>query len=264
MGAEGKHVACGGGMWVSRWVRHARSLGMSFPSASISHGPLCLTPFDTPAIAPVPCLPSAYLQIESLSAVVEPGSPSLPEAVLKYRPPAGVAKKTSYDALKAAGHRAAGDIDMWRRQANCSGVAMHWVESGGVRAAHAGYTAAPSNKAPPRCSRRHGSVYKTQGRPSAAAADPYEAIREALGKGRRQELFSFAAAQLLEMGIPERTALLLRFVWLPGGGMADDGGKHVLMGALFSTHWVPCRLPHCCVILALPANRQPTASRLPP
>lgn len=53
-------------------------------------------------------------------------------------------------------------------------------------------------------------MYKTQGRPSAAAADPYDAVREAMGKGRRQELFSFAAAQLLVMGTPERAALLLR------------------------------------------------------
>lgn len=54
-------------------------------------------------------------------------------------------------------------------------------------------------------------MYKTQGRPAAAAADPYEAIRESIGKGRRQELFSFAVAQLLVMGTPERAALLLRW-----------------------------------------------------
>lgn len=59
--------------------------------------------------------------------------------------------------------------------------------------------------------RRHGSVYKTQGRAAAAATDPYEAVREALSKHRRQELFSFAAAQLLVMGTPERAALLLRW-----------------------------------------------------
>ena len=53
-------------------------------------------------------------------------------------------------------------------------------------------------------------MYKTTRQPAAAAADPYEAVREAMGKGRRQELFSFAAAQLLVMGVPERTALLLR------------------------------------------------------
>lgn len=48
------------------------------------------------------------------------------------------------------------------------------------------------------------------------SSDPYEAIREALGKARRQELFSFAAAQLLVMGTPERAALMLKCV---GGGL---------------------------------------------
>ncbi|PSC71566.1 ATP-dependent protease [Micractinium conductrix] len=110
------------------------------------------------------------LQIERLLLLLSPGEGALPEAVRRYSPPAAVAKKTSYDALKAAGHRAAGHIDMWRR---------------------------------------HGSVYKTQSQAPAAASDPYEAIREALGKARRQELFSFAAAQLLVMGTPERAALML-------------------------------------------------------
>lgn len=183
---------------------------------------------------------------------MEPGGGGLPEAVLQYRPPATAVKKTrcgedtlqrgprgvllqrvppppppcrlaepeltavrlpaarggaltcmppdrrplcppphlpaclllaSYDTLKAAGHRAADHIDMWRR---------------------------------------HGSVYKTSSKPAAAAADPYEAIREALGKARRQELFSFAVAQLLVMGTPERAALLLR--WARGGAGAAGGG----------------------------------------
>jgi hypothetical protein len=109
-------------------------------------------------------------QIETLSRRVDPSNPVLPEALMKFRPPASAVKKTSYDTLKEAGHQAAGHIEMWRR---------------------------------------HGSVYKTSSRPAAAAADPYEAIRETIGKGRRQELFSFAAAQLLEMGTPERAALLL-------------------------------------------------------
>ncbi|KAI7845905.1 hypothetical protein COHA_000638 [Chlorella ohadii] len=109
-------------------------------------------------------------QIETLSRRLDPSNPALPEAVMKYRPPASAVKKTSYDTLKEAGHQAAGHIDMWRR---------------------------------------HGSVYKKQSRAAAAAADPYEAIRESIGKGRRQELFSFAVAQLLVMGTPERAALLL-------------------------------------------------------
>ncbi len=72
--------------------------------------------------------------------------------------------------------------------------------------------------------RRHGSVYKTRGRAAAAAADPYEAVREALSKHRRQELFSFAAAQLLVMGTPERAALLLRW---GGSSLAHINGQPV-------------------------------------
>jgi hypothetical protein len=53
------------------------------------------------------------LQIQNLSAMVAPGS-SLPKAVMEYRAPA-TRKVTSYDALKAAGHAAAGHIEMWRR-----------------------------------------------------------------------------------------------------------------------------------------------------
>ena len=61
-------------------------------------------------------------------------------------------------------------------------------------------------------------MYRTHGHESAtAAADPYQAMSEALGKGRRQELFSFAAAQLLAMGTPERSALLLRWAGLGFG-----------------------------------------------
>jgi hypothetical protein len=35
-----------------------------------------------------------------------------------------------------------------------------------------------------------------------------QAARDQLGKERRQELFSFAAASVLELGLPERLALL--------------------------------------------------------
>lgn len=38
--------------------------------------------------------------------------------------------------------------------------------------------------------------------------DPYQMARDKLAGRRRQELFSFAAAQLLELGLPERLALL--------------------------------------------------------
>ncbi|KAF8061972.1 hypothetical protein HT031_004232 [Scenedesmus sp. PABB004] len=65
---------------------------------------------------------------------------------------------------------------------------------------------------------RMGSVYDDGGgggrRRSSSAArppdtDPYQKARDAvLGKARRQELFSFAAASLLELGVAERLALL--------------------------------------------------------
>jgi hypothetical protein len=63
---------------------------------------------------------------------------------------------------------------------------------------------------------RHGSVYKTGGRTASTAPDPYDVVREAIGKTRRQELFSFAAAQLLLMGTPERLALLQRYSSVAG------------------------------------------------
>ncbi|KIZ06335.1 hypothetical protein MNEG_1617, partial [Monoraphidium neglectum] len=56
---------------------------------------------------------------------------------------------------------------------------------------------------------RHGSVYGTPAAPKNSAADPYEHLREKVGKERRQELFSFAAANCLELGLVERLALLL-------------------------------------------------------
>ena len=59
--------------------------------------------------APAPRTPSSPLQIERLLLLLSPGEGALPEAVRRYSPPAAVAKKTSYDALKAAGHRAAGE-----------------------------------------------------------------------------------------------------------------------------------------------------------
>ena len=40
-------------------------------------------------------------------------------------------------------------------------------------------------------------------------ADPYVALREGVGRARRQELFSFAAAAVLEPSVVTRIALLL-------------------------------------------------------
>ena len=111
-------------------------------------------------------------QIAQLSKIVDPETSSLPEAIIRYAPPppGQSARPTSYDALKASGHRAATAIDMWRR---------------------------------------HGSVYSTQRAPEQAYADPYTDMAEKLGRSRRQEMFSFAVAQLLQLGKPEAVALLL-------------------------------------------------------
>ena len=191
--------------------------------------------------------------------MVSPGS-ELPEAVRQYAPPA-VQRRTSYHALKAAGHMAAGHIEMWRRcaagQFVCASVS---VRAGNQRAylplgpnqlvsqwAQAAAGAAAAR--PPAA--RHGSVHKTTDRSSATAPDPYEAIREALGKARRQELFSFAAAQLLVMGTPERAALLLRCaIWLAGGldwwaGLVGwAGGRAWLPALALVTPSGPA--PPCC------------------
>lgn len=99
---------------------------------------------------------------------------ALPHEVSYYAPPGQYSERpTSYDALKASGHMAASAIDMWRR---------------------------------------HGTVYKTSKETQPKKdpySDPYVTFAEQLGKQRRQELFSFAVAQLLQMGIPEQAALLL-------------------------------------------------------
>lgn len=41
------------------------------------------------------------------------------------------------------------------------------------------------------------------------AANPYAELAEEVGCSRRSEMFSFAAAGVLDMGMPERLALLL-------------------------------------------------------
>ncbi len=47
-----------------------------------------------------------------------------------------------------------------------------------------------------------------QGR-TGGVANPYAHVAEEVGCGRRAEMFSFAAAGLLDLGLPERIALLL-------------------------------------------------------
>jgi hypothetical protein len=113
-------------------------------------------------------------QIAKLSRKIDPENSRLPDALIRYAPPSsgvvGQPKPTSYDALKAAKHPAATSIDMWRR---------------------------------------HGSVYGSGNTPREAHADPYAQVSERLGRLRRQEMYSYAAAQLLQLGVPEAAALLL-------------------------------------------------------
>ncbi|GBF88650.1 hypothetical protein Rsub_01549 [Raphidocelis subcapitata] len=97
------------------------------------------------------------------------GGSELPAELLRYAPPPAAACGTE-DYLRAAGVPAGEAIAVWRR---------------------------------------HGSVYGAPTARRAAAGDPYQALREAVAKERRQELFSFAAAGCLELGTVERLALLL-------------------------------------------------------
>ncbi|KAG7669371.1 hypothetical protein Ndes2437B_g05527 [Nannochloris sp. 'desiccata'] len=110
-------------------------------------------------------------QIARLSRKLDPEASRLPDALVRYAPPSnsGQARPTSYDALKAAKHPAATSIDMWRRSST--------TNSGNI--------------------------------PKEAHADPYTHASELLGRLRRQEMYSFAAASLLQLGVPEATALLL-------------------------------------------------------
>jgi len=110
-------------------------------------------------------------QIAKLSRKIDPENSQLPDALVRYAPPSksGQAKPTSYDALKAAKHPAATSIEMWRRS----------------------------------------STPRRANTPKETHADPYIQASELLGRLRRQEMYSFAAATLLQLGIPEATALLL-------------------------------------------------------
>ena len=114
-------------------------------------------------------------QIAKLSRKIDPENSRLPDALVRYAPPSsgggGQKRPTSYDALKAAKHPAANMIDTWRR---------------------------------------HGSVYGSSSNSSLEAhADPYTQVSEKVGRLRRQEMYSFAASQLLQLGVPEAAALLL-------------------------------------------------------
>ncbi|GFR47265.1 hypothetical protein Agub_g8952 [Astrephomene gubernaculifera] len=96
----------------------------------------------------------------------------LPECIPRYAPPAPAAPRSAPSLaqhLQAAGHPAGNAISMWQR---------------------------------------HGSVYGNSKGADAAVQDPYSFMSERLGKHTRQELFSFAAAGMLELGPLESLALL--------------------------------------------------------
>eukprot|EP00878_Enallax_costatus_P026815 GHUV01028817.1.p1 GENE.GHUV01028817.1~~GHUV01028817.1.p1 ORF type:complete len:243 (+),score=87.98 GHUV01028817.1:1235-1963(+) len=95
----------------------------------------------------------------------------LPDTVLLYAPPPPVDSKPK-------------------------GVADYMIKAGGV----AGSKIATWQ--------RMGSVYGNPGARKKTVQDPYQMARDLLAGRRRQELFSFAAAQILELGLPERLALL--------------------------------------------------------
>ncbi|KAI8473135.1 MAG: hypothetical protein J3K34DRAFT_466748 [Monoraphidium minutum] len=98
------------------------------------------------------------------------GGAQLPPEVARHAPPPPAARGSTADYLRAAGVPAGEAIATWQR---------------------------------------HGSVYGRPAERKRSAADPYEHLREKIAKEHRQELFSFAAANCLELGLAERLALLL-------------------------------------------------------
>ncbi|GLC33283.1 hypothetical protein PLESTB_000351000 [Pleodorina starrii] len=94
----------------------------------------------------------------------------LPDSIPRYAPPPRSSRpRTIADYLTEAGHPAGTSISMWQR---------------------------------------HGSVYGNVKQGKDATQDPYAVLSERLGKDTRQELFSFAAASMLELGPAESLALL--------------------------------------------------------
>ncbi|KAF6256613.1 hypothetical protein COO60DRAFT_1640586 [Scenedesmus sp. NREL 46B-D3] len=95
--------------------------------------------------------------------------PLLPDSVLLFAPPPPSRQQSMADYLIKAGGSTGDKIATWQRM---------------------------------------GSVYGSTQAKKKPPQDPYQAARDQLGKERRQELFSFAAASVLELGLPERLALL--------------------------------------------------------
>ncbi|PNH07805.1 hypothetical protein TSOC_005692, partial [Tetrabaena socialis] len=101
------------------------------------------------------------------------GAPAgLPESIARYAPqlpPRSPQPRTIAQYLTDAGHPAGNAISTWQR---------------------------------------HGSLYGAVNRGKDAVQDPYAVLSEQLGGDTRAELFSFAAACLLELGPAEQLALL--------------------------------------------------------
>lgn len=108
------------------------------------------------------------LDVAKLNRTLDTGA-QLPESVGKYAPPPP-RRRTSVDYLIESGHPAGDSIAMWLRSGS-----------------------PPGSKA---------SVKKP------SATDPYQSMFDELCAENRQELFSFAAASMLELGMAERSALL--------------------------------------------------------
>ncbi|KAG2452369.1 hypothetical protein HYH02_002615 [Chlamydomonas schloesseri] len=112
-------------------------------------------------------------RLSQLLATDDSAPLQLPDSVPRYAPPsrptAGRGPRTLAEHLTAAGHPAGAQISMWQR---------------------------------------FGSVYGGGRAAREPADDPYSVLSERLGKDTRQELFSFAAAGMLELGPAERLALL--------------------------------------------------------
>mmetsp|Transcript_5609 Transcript_5609/g.15699 ORF Transcript_5609/g.15699 Transcript_5609/m.15699 type:complete len:307 (-) Transcript_5609:447-1367(-) len=115
----------------------------------------------------------ALLEIEELTRALNGGrdvSAVLPPSVAKYAPNLD-ANMTSVDYLIQDGDVAGRSISQWLR------------------------------------SSPDGSSTKSKSRSGFTADDPYKAVRDSLNP-RRTEIFSFSAACIVDMGIPERLALL--------------------------------------------------------
>mmetsp|Transcript_43195 Transcript_43195/g.102515 ORF Transcript_43195/g.102515 Transcript_43195/m.102515 type:complete len:373 (+) Transcript_43195:729-1847(+) len=114
------------------------------------------------------------LEIEQLMKKLgssKDSGPSLPPGLGKYSPSLDPSM-SSVDYLIQSGSRAGHSISQWMRAGTATG----------------------------------GSA-KSRSGSANSPMDPYEAVRDSMHP-QRSELFSFAAASLLEMGVPERIALL--------------------------------------------------------